>query len=329
MQGRYRFSDGNIGGSLFGDSNCSDQLAEYRRSRWSSTPAGSSSDESALSPPARVLSRVFAGGGAGGPVGKRHAAPSRGSVAQELRLTPPSRHAGADADSSPGGHVYSTPRRPDRSSRLERQLHRRRARPNATRCSCCLSTRRAAPGACRRRPDRRAPQTLEVAADVPPATVRVKVSHGHGRKWSLAYKVGHYVAGTACASSNAAATARTCSARSSSAAGTFRSSPQGRDLAVRATVVAYLLNAEGATAARADRRRATPRPPPQAGPAPATVRIVRHGSAPLLTWSAARRVSPTFTVKVRGATAAWRRRFPNAHRRSVTIPQALPSRASP
>jgi hypothetical protein len=167
-------------------------------------------------------------------------------------------------------------------------------------------------------------ETPEVAGDMPPATVAVKVRHGHGREWSLAYKVGHYVAGSAVRFVERGRDSTHMLGTVKSAAGTVRFVPEDAISRSR-TIVAYLLNAEGAPQRELTVARYTAPGAIRAG-RPGRMRIVRRGFTALVSWGPARSAR-TYAVKIRGSDGRLETRFPNARHRSVAIPQALPFEA--
>ena len=163
--------------------------------------------------------------------------------------------------------------------------------------------------------------TLETSEDVPPATVRVRLSRKHGRKFSLSYKISHYVAGTKVRFVERGRDSTHVLGTVSRASGTLSFSPQ-QALGRARKVLAYLLNAEGATARELTVGHYTAPAALRPG-RPRKLRIVRHGYSALVTWSAVAGAR-SFRIKVRGSDGRLQTFFRKAARRSVSLSGVLP-----
>ncbi len=163
---------------------------------------------------------------------------------------------------------------------------------------------------------------LEVAGDTPPASVKVKVSHGHGSRWSLSLqdpqpRARHQrpLRGTGPRQHPRARH------RQGRRAGTLRFAPQ--DALSRARrIVAYLLNAEGAPV-RVLSGRALLRAGCLRGGRVRAVRIARHGLTALVTWGAATGTR-VYRIQVRGSDGRLQTFFRKPGSRSVLLANVLP-----
>jgi len=140
--------------------------------------------------------------------------------------------------------------------------------------------------------------SLEAAAEVPPARVRVHVRHGHGKSWSLAYRIANYVPGSGVEFVERGRDSTHVLGIARRAAGTLRFTPE--DALGRARrIVAYLLNGEGAPVRVLKVGRYTA-PNAQRGGRVRGLRIVRRGPSALVSW----RATPgarLYRVRVRGS----------------------------
>jgi len=196
IQGRYKFADSSIDGGLFGFSNCSDQLKQYKEKPLVKHAGGFVGGESLRFPPVSDGRGNAARGllGAAAAVeGDTFTLPA-GQFAQELRLTSSS---GTPVVTliAPGGQMYTTPAAPGHIVTSPEQFIAAVA-PNHDQVLVMLKHPQGGTWRVQTVPGSAPLSKLEVAGDTPPATVKVKVSHGHGSRWSLSYKIGNHVPGT-------------------------------------------------------------------------------------------------------------------------------------
>ncbi len=164
-------------------------------------------------------------------------------------------------------------------------------------------------------------EKLEVAGDTPPATVKVKVRHGRGSRFSLAYEIGNYVPGTGVRFVERGRDSTHVLGTVKRAAGTLQFTPQ--DALSRARrIVAYLLNAEGAPARELAVGKYTAPGAVRPG-RPGRVRIVRKGSTALVSWGAAARARG-YRLTVRGSDGRLQTLSTTAAHRSVLLENVLP-----
>lgn len=338
IQGRYRFSDGNIDGGLFGNDNCSDQLKQYSEKPEKEHKGGFVKEESAIFlPGADSLTRGLGGPGAalagdlpGGPGG----APGAGSVAaagggtfklasgalgQELRITSSSGTPVVTL-TGPGGQTYTTPSTAGHLATVPGQFMSAVA-PNPHQVLVLL--RHPPGGTWHVQPAAGAPPVakLEFAEDVAPATVKVKVRHGHGQRWSLAYRIGHFVAGTKVQFVERGRDSTHVLGTVSRAGGTLSFSPQ-EALGRGRTVYAYLLNGEGAVVRELTVGRYTAPGAFRPG-RPHKAAIARRGASALITWSAVAGAR-VYEIKVTGSDGRLLTLSRKPAQRSVSIPNVLP-----
>jgi PKD repeat protein len=211
VQGRYRFSDGNIDGGLFGNDNCSDQLKQYNQKPEKEHKGGFVKEESAIFLTAPRGS-VTSGGlltrelGALGETASSASASAttaagggtfalpNGTLGQELRITSSSGTPVVTL-TGPGGQTYTTPTAAGHLVTVPGQFMSAVA-PNPHQVLVLL--RHPKGGKWHIQSTTGAPPvtSVEFAEDIAPAVVKVKVRRGHGPKWSLAYKIAHFVSGT-------------------------------------------------------------------------------------------------------------------------------------
>ena len=327
VQGRYRFSDGNIDGGLFGNDNCSDQLKQYSQKPEKEHKGGFVKEESAifLTGSGGSLMRGMGALGGASAVGQ----PPRkamtftlpgGTLGQELRITSSSGTPVVTL-SGPGGQTLHDAVHGRASRHRAGTVHERRGSrpapgPGAAAPSEGRDLARPARGrvAVRRQARIRRRRGARHGESECPARSR-------GQKWSLAYKIGHFVAGTKVRSSNAAATARTCSGRSRRAKGTLSFSPQ-EALGRSRKIYAYLLNSEGATVRELTVGRYTAPGAFRPG-RPRKARIARHGTSATITWSAVAGARQ-YKIVVRGSDGRLQTFFRKPHSRSAQLVNVLP-----
>jgi hypothetical protein len=162
---------------------------------------------------------------------------------------------------------------------------------------------------------------LEVSEDVAPATVKVHVSQKHGKRWSLAYKISHYLPGTRVRFVERGRDCTHVLGVAGKAKGALTFTPQ-EGLSRARTVYAYLLNPEGASMRELTVGHYTA--PGGFKPSkPRKVKIVRHGASATVTWSGVSGVR-TYRIKVRGSDGRLQSFFRTPNRRSVSISNVLP-----
>ena len=338
VQGRYRFSDGNIDGGLFGNDNCSDQLKPYSQKPekehkggfvkeesaiFLTTPHGSGDGATGGSLPRELGALGGAGASAGAPAitaagGGTFALPG-GTLGQELRITS---SAGTPVVTltGPGGQTYTTPATAGHLVTVPGQFMSAVA-PNPH--QVLVLVRHPKGGTWHIQPTAGTPPVanIEFAEDVAPATVKVKVRHGHRQRWSLAYKIGHYVAGTKVRFVERGSDSTHVLGTVGKAKGTLSYSPQ-EALGRSRKIYAYLLNSEGATVreltvghytAPGAFRPGRPRKP----------RITRHGTSAAITWSAVAGVRQ-YKIVVHGSDGRLQTFFRKPHSRSAQLVNVLP-----
>jgi PKD repeat protein len=299
VQGRYRFSDGNIAGGLFGNDNCSDQLKQYGQKPEKEHKGGFVKEESAifltaprgsLAPGDSLTRELGALGGAS--AGARVPATSAtgggtfalpgGTLGQELRITSSSGTPVVTL-TGPGGQTYTTPASAGHLVTAPGQFMSAVA-PDPHQVLVLL--RHPKGGTWRVQPAAGAPPVanVEFAEDVPAATVKVKVRHGRRQKWSLAYKIAHLVGGTKVRFVERGNDSTHVLGTVGGARGTLAFSPQ-EALGRSRKIYAYLLNSEGATVRELTVGHYTA-PGAFRPRRPRKTRIVRHGTSAAITWSA-------------------------------------------
>jgi hypothetical protein len=162
---------------------------------------------------------------------------------------------------------------------------------------------------------------LEVSEDVAPATVKVHVTRKHGHRWSLAYKISHYLPGTKVRFVERGRDSTHVLGLAGKAKGTLTFTPQ-EGLSRSRSVYAYLLNTEGAVVRELTVGHYT---------APAAfrpgrshkVKIARHGTSATVTWSPVAGVR-IYRIKVRGSDGRLQSFFRKPNRRSVSLSNVLP-----
>ncbi len=338
LQGRYRFSDGNIDGGLFGNDNCSDQLKPYSQKPEKEHKGGFVKEESAIflttsrgsgdgAPEGSLTRELGALGGAPADAsapattaagGGTFALPN-GTLGQELRITSSSGTPTA-AISGPGGQTYTTPATAGHLVTVPGQFMSAVA-PNPHQVLVLL--RHPKGGTWHVQPAAGSPPitNVEFAEDVAPATVKVKVRHSHRQKWSLAYKIGHYVAGTKVRFVERGSDSTHVLGTVGKAKGTLSFNPQ-EALGRSRKIYAYLLNSEGATVRELTVGRYTA--PGAFRPArPRKTRIARHGTTAAITWSAVAGVRQ-YKIVVHGSDGRLQTFFRKPHSRSAQLINVLP-----
>jgi PKD repeat protein len=332
VQGRYRFSDGNIDGGLFGNDNCSDQLKQYKVKPEKEHKGGFVKEESAifLRDPRTGLTRELGALGGGRPAasagaiaaagGGRFALPA-GTLGEELRITS---SAGTPVVtlSGPDGHTYTTPSAAGRLVTVPGQFMSAVA-PDPHQVLVLL--RHPKGGTWHIQPAAGGPPVanVEFAEDVAPATVKVKVRRGghRQRRWALSYRIAHFVAGTKVRFVERGTDSTHVLATVGRAKGTLSFSPQ-EALGRSRKLYAYLLDGAGATVREVAVGRYTA--PSAFRPArPRHVRIVRHGTIAAITWSAVAGARE-YRIVVHGSDGRLVTFFRKPRQRSAQLVNVLP-----
>jgi PKD repeat protein len=329
VQGRYRFSDGNISGGLFGNDNCSDQLKQYGEKPEKEHKGGFVKEESAifLTAPRVSLARELGtlGGqfattpGATAAAGGGTFALPSGTLGQELRITSSSGTPVVTL-SGPGGQTYTTPSTAGHLITVPGQFMSAVA-PDPHQVLVLL--RHPKGGTWHVQPTAGAPPiaNVEFAEDVAPANVRVHLGHKRGAKWSLSYKVGHYVAGTKVRFVERGRDSTHVLGTVARVRGTLSFSPQ-EALGRSRKIYAYLLNNEGATVRELTVGRYTAPGAFRPG-RPRHARIVRHGTSAAITWGAVAGARQ-YKIVVHGSDGRFVTFFRKPHSRSVQLVNVLP-----
>ena len=324
IQGRYRFSDGNISGGLFGNDNCSDQLKQYNEAPLKEHKGGFVGEESALSltndPLAAGVPLLAARGG--------HAALSEeretftlpgGTQGQELRITSPS---GTPVVTliSPAGQRYTTPATPGSLEMVAGHFMSAIA-PDPHQVLVFLRSPAGGAWGIKPAPGSAPVSKVETAEDVLPASVKVRVRHIHGKRWALAYRVKHFVPGTKILFAERGTDSGRAIGKISKAAGTLSFAPE-EALGRARRLYAYLIDAEGAIVRELSVGKYT---------APAAfkpgrsrkVQLLRHGDQAVIKWDpvAGARV---YHVRVTGSDGRVESFVRKAASRSVVLLNVLP-----
>jgi PKD repeat protein len=319
VQGRYRFSDGNISGGLFGNDNCSDQLKQYSQKPLEKHSGGFVKEESAL-----FLPRTVAFSRGLPPVATAAAAeedtftlPSSGE-GQELRITSSS-GTPVVALMGPGGQTYTTPA-PGKLAMVNGQFMAAVA-PDPHQLLVLLRKPKAGKWHVQALAGSAPIGKLEVSEDVAPATVKTHVSRKHGKRWSLAYKIAHFLPGTQVRFVERGRDSTHVLGVAKTVKGTLSFTPQ-EGLSRGRTVYAYLLNAEGAVVRELSVGRYTAPGALKPGK-PRKVKIARYGSAAAIAWGAASGAR-SYRIKLRGSDGRLQTFFRKANSRDVSFSNVLP-----
>jgi PKD repeat protein len=321
VQGRYRFSDGNIDGGLFGNDNCSDQLKQYSQKALVKHSGGFVKEESALFLP---KSGDFSSGLS--PLATAAAVSEEdtftlpsGGLGQELRITSSS---GTPVVTlvGPGGQTYTTPATTGQLAMVGGQFMSAIG-PAPHQVLVLLRKPKAGTWHVQVAPGSPQVAKLEVSEDVAPATVKVHVTRKHGHRWSLAYKISHYLPGTKVRFVERGRDSTHVLGLAGKAKGTLTFTPQ-EGLSRSRAVYAYLLSSEGAVVRELTVGHYTAPAAFRPGKA-RKVKIARHGTSATVTWSAVAGVR-TYRIKVRGSDGRLQSFFRKANRRSVSLSNVLP-----
>jgi hypothetical protein len=162
---------------------------------------------------------------------------------------------------------------------------------------------------------------LEFAEDVAPATVKVGLRRGHGHRWSLAYRIGHFVAGTKVQFVERGSDSTHVLGTVGKARGTLSFSPR-EALGRSRKIYAYLLNNEGATVRELTVGHFTAPGAFRPG-RPRNVRIVRHGTSAAITWSPVAGARQ-YKIVVRGSDGRLETFFRKPRNRGTQLLNVLP-----
>jgi PKD repeat protein len=323
IQGRYRFSDGNVSGGVFGFKSCSDELKQYKEVPLKKHNGGFVKEESLIAPrtplalgapltPQAPLATSAAAGG------ETITVPS-GQFGEELLI---SSSSGTPLVSltSPDGKTYTTPVNPNAPTGVDGQFIAAVA-PNQHEVMVLLMHPQGGSWTLTPAPGSPAIARVQEAKDVPPAQIRAKVRKRHG-KWALSYRISNYVKGSTVRFIERGRDSDHVIATVHNASGTVRFTPQ-EALARRRKIIADISNAEGVP-----RRTVTvgsfKASPAIRGGRVKRLRFSRHGqTTAVLSWA------PTpgargYRVKIRGTDGRLVTELLPAKRHSVTLQQAFP-----
>ncbi len=242
-----------------------------------------------------------------------------GGLGQELRVTCASGTPVVTL-TGPGGQTYTTPSTPGHLVTVPGQFMSAVA-PDPNQVLVLL--RHPKGGTWHIQPAAGSPPVikLEVAEDVPPATAHVRVGHRRGNRWSLTYRIGHFVAGTRVRFVERGRDSTHVLGTVAKAGGTLSFRPQ--DALGRARkVLAYLLNAEGVTVRELTVGHYTAPGAFRPG-RPRKVRIVRRGTSALITWNAVPGAR-TYRIKITGSDGRLETLSRKPNSRSVQLANVLP-----
>jgi PKD repeat protein len=321
VQGRYRFSDGNIDGGLFGNDNCSDQLKQYSQKALVKHSGGFVKEESArfLARPGE-LSRGMA------PLATVSTASEEdtftlpsGGLGQELRITS-STGTPVVTLVGPEGQTYTTPATGGQLAMVSGQFMSA-VGPAPHQVLVLLRKPKAGTWRLQAAPGSPPVAKLEVSEDVAPAAVKVHVSRKHGHRWGLAYEISHYLPGTKVRFVERGRDSTHVLGLVGKAKGTLAFTPQ-EGLSRLRTVYAYLLSSEGVVVRELTVGHFTAPPAFEPG-RPRKVKIVRRGASATVTWSAVLGVH-AYRIRVRGSDGRLQSFFRKPNRRSLSISNVLP-----
>jgi hypothetical protein len=323
VQGRYRFADGNIDGGLFGNDNCTDQLKQYNETPLKEHKGGFVGEESAhflFSAPLTAISPLAIAGvrAAASSGGETFTLPG-GTQGQELRITSSS---GTPVVTliGPGGQRYTTPATAGHLEMVAGQFMSAVA-PDPHQVLVFLRSPKGGQWGIKPAPGSPAISKLETAEDVPPASVKLRVHHGHGKNWTAAYKIAHFVPGTKVRFAERGKDSGHVLGTVSKASGTLGFVPE-EALGRSRKLYAYLIDAEGAIVRElAVGQYAAPRAFKPSRPR--RVRITRHGTSAVVTWGAVAGAR-TYHVRVTGSDGRLQSFVRKAGSRRVVLANVLP-----
>lgn len=333
VQGRYRISDGNIDGGFFGLKKCSDELKQYKQKPLVKHSGGFVGGEESLrtlpsaGAPWLQTAAATAGGPGGGPAAHASAGESQGftlpagSAGQELRIGFAS-SAPAVHIKGPGGQVFTTPATPGQFVTVGDEFI---AAVGPDGHEVIVFLRKPKGGEWQLEPAGGAPiAKLETAQDIPPATIKARVAHKRGKRFSLTYRIANFVPGTHVRFVERGRDSTHVLGTAGAAHGTLTFTPQ-EGLSRSRTIEAYLLDKEGMP-----RRVLTvahySAPGAVRGGRVRKVKFVRHGSSGVITWSAAPGARQ-YRIKVRGGDGRVQTFVRKISARSVTVTGLIPTDA--
>ncbi len=310
IQGRYRFSDGNISGGVFGFKNCSDELKQYKEVPLEKHSGGFVKGESVVN-----LRGPLAAAAASG---ETIQVPS-GQFGEELRI---SSSSGTPVVSltSPSGKTYTTPIDPSSPTGVEGQFIAAVA-PDPHEVIVLLLHPQG--GSWTLTPAQGSPPIARVqgAQDLPPAQIHAHAQERNGH-WALIYHISNYLKGTSVQFFERGHDSGHVIATVHNASGTIRFTPK-EALSRTRKIYASLQDLEGApkrTVVVGSFRA----PSARRGGSLHRLRFARRGqSTVLLSWT------PTpgargYRVKVRGSDGRLITTLLPAGRHSLTLQQAYP-----
>ena len=325
MQGRYRISDGNIGGGFFGLKKCSDELKQYKQKPLVKHSGGFVGGEESLRSLPNAGAPWLATAAAAGPAARASAGESQGftlpsgTTGQELRIgfagsAPPVHIKG------PSGQVFTTPATPGQFVTVGGEFI---AAIGPDGHETIVFLRKPKGGEWQLQADGGTPiAKLEAAQDIPPATIKAAVKHKHGSRFALSYKIANFVPGTHVRFVERGKDSTHVLGVVGGAHGTLTFTPQ-EGLSRSRTIVAYLLDSEGAP-----RRELTvghySAPGALRGGRVRKVKFVRHGSTGVITWSATAGARQ-YRIKVRGGDGRVQTFIRKPSARSVTVTGLIPT----
>jgi PKD repeat protein len=326
LQGRYRLEDGNVSGGAYGNSNCSDQLKEYKQTPKVKHSGGFVGGESLVFDEAHGLGWLgepdatgdILGTASTSATGESFTLPS-GTLGEELRISSTSGTPVVTL-TSPSGQSYTTPAAPgqpigDDGHFLSAIL------PDHNQVMVLLRHPQGGTWHLQSAPGSPAISKIENAEEVPPAAVHVHVHRAQGRQWMLAYSIAHYVAGSKVRFVERGRDSTHVLGVASGTRGTLHFTPQ--DALGRARrIEAYLLNGEGAPVRMLVAGHYTA-PGALRGGRVRGLRIVRRGASALLTWRATAGTR-LYKVKVRGSDGRLQTLWRKPGDRSVMLANVLP-----
>ena len=311
VQGHYDFSNGGIGGGFFGFSNCDDQLKPYKEK------------------PVTPHTGGFVGSVRKARVGRLTAADPRGggtvrlpggTDGQELLITSDSGSPQVMI-SAPNHQVYTPPASPGQISTAGGEFISAIA-PDTHQVIVFLRHPRG--GRYNIQPTAGSAPISSVAAaqDIPPARIRVGVSHRRGRRWSLRYSIKNYVAGTRVQFVERGRDSTRVLGTLQRASGTIAFVPQDA-IGRSRTIFAYLQSRSGAPLRTMSVGHYLA-PPAQRPGRIAHARFARRGTNAVLSWSSAADARQ-YRVVVLGSDGRVVSNLTSAAHRSMVLGQALPT----
>jgi PKD repeat protein len=329
IQGRYRFSDGNISGGVFGFKSCSDELKQYKEVPLKKHSGGFVKEESLIAP--RTLFALQGPPALRAPLSS-YAPLATSAAASGETVNVPSGQFGEEllissgsgtpvvSLTSPDGKTYATPVNPSAPTGVNGQFIAAVA-PDQHEVMVLLMHPQGGSWTITPAPGSPSISRVQEAQDVPPAVIHAKVHKRRG-KWALTYKISNYVKGTTVQFIERGRDSDHVIATVHNGSGTVHFTPQ-EALARTRKIIADVRNAEGVP-----RRTVTvgsfKANPAIRGGKVKRLRFIRHGqTAAVLSWA------PTpgargYEVKIRGTDGRLITELLPAKRHSVALQQAFP-----